>query len=80
MIHLGTTTTDSPVQVIEKAFDYFGPNGVGLRIARREPDAIQLEGGGGHVQITACAKGSRTEVDIQSREWQRQALEFLGRL
>jgi hypothetical protein len=80
MIHLGTTTTDSPIQVIEKAFDYFGPNGIGLRIARRDRGAIHLEGGGGHVEVTASLKGEMTEVDIRSREWQRQALEFLGRL
>ena len=85
MIHLGKTTEDSPAQVIEKASRFFGPDGVGLKVALREDEAIYLVGTGGHVQVTACkaedvTDGKETSVDIQSREWEKQAQDFLAEI
>jgi accessory colonization factor AcfC len=82
LIHLGTETTDSPRQVIEKAFRFFGPDGVGLHMSLRDEAMIYMVGGGGHVQIVACPKNeasgdATTEVDIQSKEWDQEAQQFL---
>lgn len=85
MIHVGKTTKDSPAQVIEKASRFFGPDGVGLKVALREEEAIYFVGTGGHVQVTAftmqeATEDGATDVDIQSREWEKQAQDFLAEL
>lgn len=85
MIHLGTITNDTPDQVVAKAIRFFGPEGVGLAVAHQQGGTVFLMGGGGHVQVTAFTKegsvdNGPTEVDIQSREWDRQAKEFLSQL
>lgn len=91
MINLGKTTKASPEQVIKSAVNFFGPGGVGLEIALREECVVHFVGGGGDVRVAACVKeeekntrkplqGGATDVNIQSREWEKQAQDFLSHI
>ena len=82
MVRLGKESRQSPQDVLEKAVAFFGPGGLGLAVQQRSEQSVSFEGSGGYVTITASRteKGDRTEVDIESREWDYQAQQFLGKI
>ncbi|HUT87386.1 MAG TPA: hypothetical protein VMX15_04800 [Candidatus Heimdallarchaeota archaeon] len=69
-------------QVVVAALKHFGEGGVGLDVTGQGADCVSFEGGGGHVEITACRKegGKRSEVNILTREWDYQVKEFMGQI
>jgi hypothetical protein len=78
MIRLGTISRREPVEVLDRAVEYFGPQGLGLEINRRTSNSIYFEGGGGHVQVEVKpTEDGKTDVDIQSQEWDYDAGKFL---
>lgn len=80
MIRLGKTTRKEGAKILDQAMSYFGPHGLGLEIENRTSDAIRFSGGGGHIQVTVSEDGGGTDVDIQSREWDLQAQDFLEKI
>ena len=80
MISYGKETKLKPDQVIEKAVQFFGPDGVGLEITDQGEACARFEGGGGHVSITCCEGEKHTQVSLESREWEYQAGQFVGKL
>jgi hypothetical protein len=80
MIRYGKKTKLDPDQVLEKARRFFGPGGLGLEAQDQEPGCGRWTGGGGFVSISTCQGTDGTEVDLQAREWENQAREFVGRL
>lgn len=82
MIRVGKESKQSPTQVLERAVEYFGPEGLGLDFTQRDADSVQLQGGGGYVVVRAYrgSQGALTTVDIESREWDRDAERFLGKI
>jgi hypothetical protein len=59
---------------------YFGPDGLGLDVGHWDAASVQLQGGGGYVTVRANsrAKEGLTAVEVESREWDRDAERFLG--
>lgn len=82
MILVGKESRQSTAQVLERAVDYFGPNGVGLEITQQDDSHVQLRGGGGYVAIRVQPQrdGGTTEVEIESREWEHDAERFLEKI
>ena len=84
MIHLGATTSKTPVEALELAVKFFGPSGTGLeqiQSSSSQSDVVYLTGGGGYVQVKAWrVDDGSTEVDIISQEWEIPAREFLAEL
>ena len=81
MLKIGTETKLKPEEVIERALKFFGPDSqYGLSVGERTATTICLEGGGGGVEVVACAKDDGTTVDVISREWDSQAKEFMTRV
>ena len=82
MIRLAARTRRTPKEVIRTAVVFFGPDGLGLRIASQAPDRASFEGGGGFVTVGAQARdpSGRTEVVVDAREWEADARRFLGRV
>ncbi|KON30964.1 hypothetical protein AC482_02425 [miscellaneous Crenarchaeota group-15 archaeon DG-45] len=75
----GKKTRLNPPEVIERAIRHFGEGGLGLEMVERTQEMVCFEGGGGHVTITAC-ENDGTDVDLETREWDYQVREFMGRL
>ncbi len=73
----GVSTKLSPEKVIEKAVEYFEK--LGLKVTTRDDRMVRLEGGGGHVTITACSN-KETDVDIVTAEWDYHAKQFMQRI
>ena len=82
MIVMSKNTGESPESIIEKAAKYFGEGGLGLREVERGRLCISFEGGGGYVTISyeASNQGKDAAVDVQTREWDFHAKEFLATL
>jgi hypothetical protein len=80
MINLGKETRLKSDQVIEKAVAFFGPEGEGLQVEDRGAGCARFVGGGGFVFVSACDGEKRTQVDIESMEWEIQAKQFVASL
>lgn len=73
-------TKKNPEDVIARAKDYFGEGGVGLSVKAEDACCVTLEGGGGHVSVTASPEGDGTEVELEAREWDYQVKKFMARI
>ena len=80
MLKIATKTKLSPEEAVKRAVEFFGPDGYGLEIKNQSPDCAYFEGGGGGVEVTACAEEKRTSVELESREWDYQAKEFIRKI
>jgi hypothetical protein len=80
MARYGKESKHSPAQVMKKALEFFGPGGLGLGIKEEGEDCASFEGGGGHVFVQVCEKGRGSEVDLETREWDYQVKQFMGRI
>ena len=78
MIHITKETTHSADEVVRRASDFFGSQGLGLEEKEHNVCCITFEGGGGYVSVTVVEAEGKRDVDIESREWDYQVKEFLG--
>ena len=80
MLRMSKETKLSAEEIISLASDFFGEAGVGLEEKSRNTCCIIFEGGGGHVSVTIGEGDSKQSVGVETREWEYQAKEFLGKL
>ncbi len=80
MTRYGVETKLSPEEVIKKAEAYFGEGGLGLKVVERNPCCVYLEGGGGHVSVTASTADGGTSVELETREWDYHVKQFMREL
>ncbi len=79
MLRIATTTKLSPEEAIKRAVEFFG-SGYGLEVKEQAPNCAYFEGGGGGVNVTACTEEKGTSVELESREWDYQAEEFIRKI
>jgi hypothetical protein len=78
MARYSVETKLSPEETIRSATVYFGTGGLGLKVAAEEGACCaSFEGGGGHVLVTAVEDGKRTEVVLETREWDHHVKQFM---
>jgi hypothetical protein len=80
MLRMSKETKLSAEEIISLASDFFRKEGVGLEEKSRNSCCISFEGGGGYVSVTVGEGGSKQSVDVETREWEYHAKEFLGKL
>lgn len=80
MLKIATKTKLTPEETTARAKDFFGPGGYGMSITDETPTSVCFEGGGGGVEIGACAEDGGSGVDFVSREWDFQVTEFIARI
>jgi len=80
MLKIATKTKLRPEEAIKRAVEFFGPAGYGLKVIEQSTDCASFEGSGGGVQVTACVEGKQTSVELESREWDYQVKEFIGKI
>jgi len=82
MARYGKESKLSPDKVMEKALEFFGPDGLGLEVKEQDGGCATFEGGGGHVFVQVCEseKGKGSEVDLETREWDYQVKQFMGKI
>ena len=79
MARYGVEIKMPPEEVIQKAVDFFGKSGVGLKVVERSRCCARFEGGGGHVSLT-LSEGEKTEVELVTREWDYQVKQFVRQI
>ena len=67
-------------EIIAKASSYFGKGGEGLDETERGSCCISFSGVGGYVTVTVCEKDNEREVELEAREFEYQAKQFLSML
>ena len=77
MISLTKNTKIKPEDAIKRAISFFGPKGYGLTIQEQDACSVALEGGGGGVNVSAAAAPKGSTVDVEAREWESQAKDFM---
>ena len=80
MIKIAKQTRLTPEQVIDRASKFFGKNGEGLEEKERNPCCISFEGGGGYVSISINEEEKNRTVDVETREFEYQAKQFLVKI
>jgi len=80
MIRMAKHTRMKPEAALQKAVEFFGPKGFGLKVQESSPTCAKFEGGGGMVEVTTCAEEKGTSVEIVSQEWDIQAKEFMSKI
>jgi len=78
MIRISVKTKLKPEEVMERANKYFLKE-LGLKLTDVNPCCAYFEGAGGHVKVSLSVNDD-TEVEVESREWEHQAKEFLKNL
>ncbi len=72
----GTDTKLGPKEVLDLAAKYFGEGGLALEMTSRDDCCVSFVGGGGHVTVTVI-EGKKTEVNLETREWDYQVKHFM---
>jgi len=77
MLKIAKQTGLVPEEVIDRASKFFGQGGEGLEETERNPCCISFEGGGGYVSISIYDEEKHRMVDVETREFEYQAKQFL---
>jgi hypothetical protein len=80
MLSIETISKHSPEEAIKRAVKFFGPQGYGLKVKSEVPCCVEFEGGGGGVGVSATTKGKGSTISFESREWDYQVKEFIGKI
>ncbi len=81
MARYGKETKLEASEVLQRAEKFFGPEGLGMKLIERTDCCLSFEGSGGHVTVSAArCESEKTEVDLETREWDFQVKSFMGRI
>ncbi|MBT8366718.1 MAG: hypothetical protein KJP23_18665 [Deltaproteobacteria bacterium] len=80
MLKIAKQTRLVPEEIIDRASKFFGKGGEGLEETERNPCCISFEGVGGYVFISIDDEEKHRMVDIETREFEYQAKQFLATL
>ena len=80
MLKISKQTGLAPDKIIDRAQKFFGTDGEGLEEKDRNPCCIWFEGAGGYVSVSIVNEDKHRTVDVETREFEYQARQFLGAL
>jgi hypothetical protein len=82
MINIGKDSNLVSAEVVNRAIDYFGPAGIGLKIVDQGACCVRFEGSGGHVFVQTADIDNKdgSQVTVQGREWEHQIKQFMGKI
>ena len=80
MIKIAKQTKLASEELIDRASTFFGKDGEGLEETERNQCCISFEGGGGYVSISIYDEEKHRTVDVETREFEFQAKQFLATL
>ena len=80
MIRITKETKLTAAEILERASSFFGKDGLGLEETDRNPCCVFFEGGGGHVSVTVVEEENKRSVEVETREWEYQVKQFMGKL
>jgi len=80
MLKIAKQTGLAAEEIIDRASTFFGKDGEGLEETNRNPCCISFDGAGGYVSVSIEDEEKHRVVDVETREFEYQAKQFLGML
>jgi hypothetical protein len=81
MLKLSKKSKLSPEEAVKQAVAFFGPGGLGMKIVEQSPTCAYFRDvSESYVNVTACVEGKGSSVEVESREWDRKAKEFMSKI
>ena len=81
MLVIEKKTKKSHEKIVEKTKSFFGEKGSGLVMTSEDKDRISFEGGGGYVTVKIAKDDTgKYRVEVETREWEHQVKQFMGKL
>lgn len=80
MLKISKETKLQPEQVLDKATAYFGPEGENLQTKERDACCVTFAGGGGYITVSVSDEEGSRSVDVETREFEYQARQFLQKI
>jgi hypothetical protein len=80
MLNLEVRTKLPVEKVIHQLKKFFGKEGLGLDVTEETSQCLTFEGGGGHVTATVCPEESKTQINLETQEWEIQVKKFASGL
>ena len=80
MLRISRETGLTVEQVLDRASEFFGRDGQGLDEKERGSCCVSFEGGGGFVTVSVAEQPGKRSVEIETREHEYQAKQFLRKL
>jgi len=80
MLRISKQSRLNTEEILAKASGYSGKGGEGLDETERGACCISFSGAGGYVTVTVSELTNQREVEVETREFEYQAKQFLGLL
>jgi hypothetical protein len=81
MIKLVKKSKLSPEETVKRAVKFFGPGGLGMTIKEQNLTCAYFRGvSESYVNVITCAEGKGSSVEVESREWDKEAKEFMAKI
>ena len=77
MIKITKKTKLASEEVIDRASKFFGKGGEGLEEKERNPCCLSFDGAGGYVSISIYEEEKHRMVELETREFEYQAKQFM---
>ena len=77
MIKITKKTKLASEEVIDRASKFFGKGGEGMEEKERNPCCLSFEGAGGYVSISIYEEEKHRMVELETREFEYQAKQFM---
>ena len=78
MIKISKKTKKTPEVIVDRAVKYFGKGGLGLDEVEKTKCCLSFSGVGGFVVVSIEDQSKHRIVDIESKEWDYHAKNFLN--
>lgn len=79
MARYGKDSKRKTATILEEAVKFFGDEW-GLALEQQTQTRVLFTGGGGHVSVQVNETDQGSDVELETREWDRQAEKFLRRI
>ena len=81
MAHYCKTCRSSLETIIQKAIEFFGPNGMGMPVKEdlktEDGHCICFKSDSGHIFMKASSRANESEVEVENYECDQQVKQFL---
>ncbi len=78
MSSYASDTNAPPGDVLKRVIEYFGPQGLGLRVRESNEGGADLVGGDGDfVHAEVVTRNRKTHIDLDTQDWDHFVKKFL---
>ena len=84
MAHYCKNCQSPPSIILQKAIEFFGPDGLGLQVKEEIQEKTEcsasLKARNGHIYVKACEIEKGSEIEVETRDWDEHVTQFLEKV